>query len=59
MPSKDEMNNAYALLDLGGAITMGSYSFAQLGKKIQGGDKETQDRVLSLGSPDEEGDERI
>lgn len=53
------MNNAYALLDLGGAITMGSYSFAQLGKTIQGGDKESQDRMLSLGSPDDESDERI
>jgi hypothetical protein len=45
VPATDGVDNTGALQDLSGRIVMGSYSFAKLGRRLPGGDEETQDRI--------------
>lgn len=45
LPVTGGVDNTMALWAVSGSIVMGSYSFAGLGRRLPGGDKETQDRI--------------
>lgn len=45
VPVTEGVDNTKALLQVSGPIVMGSYSFSKLGKRLPGGDQETQNRI--------------
>jgi hypothetical protein len=45
VPVTEGVDNTKALLSVSGAIVMGSYSFWSVGRRVPGGDEETQNRI--------------